>query len=286
MDPEPFVFSVSEFTTYPWTFERDVETYAQLNVDAIEVCEFKLDPARIVEQLSSIRPHGLTISSVQPSVRTLYPSRSQPEPVRVPDRVDQFRQTIDRFQSFAEGVPFIANTGIPPNGNMQEVFEVAARQYRTLADFASEHGARVALEPLNASIMNVESTIWSIQQGMRIVEAVARDNFGLCVDLWNVWQNAHIEDAIEAAGDRVFIVQVSDWRTPRSFEDRLIVGQGDIPFAPLLRAVQESGYRGPFELEIFSGDVPDSLWKDDLSQVITESRKGLERAWGDAFPPV
>lgn len=284
MDKVPsYPFSVSEFTTYPWPFERDVEQYAHLGVDAIEVCEFKLDRARIPEQLAVIAQRGLAISSVQPRTRTLFPSRSQPEPTHVSDRMGEFRETIASFSVAASGVPFITNTGIPPGGNIQEVFDTAAREYRALAEYAENYGARIALEPLNASIANVETAIWTVQQGMRIVDAVDRPNFGICVDLWNVWQNAHIEAAIQAAGDRIFIVQVSDWRTPRSYEDRMIVGQGDISFPPLLRAVYESGYRGAYELEIFSGDVPDSLWKGDLDLVIIESRNGLEEAWQEAF---
>src|SRR5579864_8246197 len=92
-----YQFSVSEFTTNPWTFEQDVETYARLGVDAIEVCEVKLDRDRLDEQMALIEQHGLVISSVQPSIRTLFPSRSQPEPTQVSDRIPHFRQTIDRF---------------------------------------------------------------------------------------------------------------------------------------------------------------------------------------------
>ena len=195
----------------------------------------------------------------------------------------RFRGTIERFGELASGVPFVTNTGIPPNGNMQEVLDTAAREYREVADFAAGRGARVALEPLNASIMNVESAIWTLEQGMRVVEAVDRPNFGICLDAWNIWQNANLDAAIRACGDRIFVVQLSDWRTPRSYQDRLIVGQGEIPLPPMLRAIHESGYRGPYVVEIFSGDVPDSLWKGDLSRVIEESREGLERAWEQAF---
>jgi len=283
-DSNPFQFSVSEFTTNPWTFEQDVAAYGRLGVDAIEVCEVKLDPSRLQEQLALIPRYGLTISSVQPAVRTLFPSRSQPEPLHVPDRLKRFRTTIASLGERAAGLPFITNTGIPPGGNMQEVVDTAARSYRDLADFAASHGARVALEPLNAAIMNTETAIWTVEQALHIVTAVDRSNFGICLDFWNIWQNAGLEQTIRAAGDRIFIVQVSDWRTPRSFDDRLIVGQGEIPFPPLLRAVRSSGYQGPYELEIFSQDVPDSLWEGDLERVITESRGGLLRAWREAFP--
>lgn len=283
MTAPAYQYSVSEFTTYPWTFEQDVARYAQLGVEGIEVCEFKLDRARVSEQLAMIPAHNLTISSVQPQTRTLFPSRSQPEPLHVPDRMMRFRQTIESFGAVASGLSFVTNTGIPPDGNIQQVIDTAEREYTALADFAGEHGANIALEPLNASIVNTETAIWTVEQGMRIIEAVDRPNFGLCLDLWNIWQNAHLEDAIRSAGDRIFIVQVSDYRTPRSFEDRHIVGQGEIPFPPLLRAVHESGYRGFYELEIFSGDVPDSLWKGDMETVITRSRDGLDRAWQQAF---
>jgi sugar phosphate isomerase/epimerase len=276
-------FGVSEFTTKPWTFEQDVEAYVRLGVDTMELCEVKLDEARIADQLALVRRHSLEISSVQPVVRTLFPSLSQPQPKDVAARVDRFRTTLTRLAPSLTTVPFVTNTGIPPDGNMQAVFDRAAAEYRVLAEAAADLGVRIALEPLNASIMNEESAIWTLDQAMRIVEAVDRANFGICLDVWNIWQNAGIIDGIKACGDRIFVMQLSDWRTPRSFQDRLIVGQGEIPLPPLLRAVHESGYRGAYSVEIFSSGVPDSLWDGDLCRVITESRAGFDAAWQQAF---
>jgi sugar phosphate isomerase/epimerase len=184
-----YTFGVSQFTTNPWSFEEDVAGYARLGVDTIEVCEDKLDEGRIAEQLALVGDRGLEISSVQPSVRTLFPSRTQPEPKEPRERTARFRRAIARLAGFAPGAPFVCNTGPPPDGNVREVFDVAAREYRELADFARDHGARVALEPLNPTLMNVETAIWTLAQAMRIVEAVGRGNFGICLDFWNVWQN-------------------------------------------------------------------------------------------------
>jgi hypothetical protein len=60
--PPRYRFGVSEFTTTPWTFEQDVEAYAQLGVEAMEVCEFKLDERRRDEQLALIAKQGLVTS--------------------------------------------------------------------------------------------------------------------------------------------------------------------------------------------------------------------------------
>lgn len=275
----PFTFGVSEFTTWPLTFEEDVNLYSKLGVDTIEVCEFKLDRDRIDEQLATIGRAGLKISSAQPSTRTLFPSVSQPEPRSIDERMARFRNTIRDFGPFAAGVPFVTNTGIPPSGNIQHLLEVAVRQYGALADYAQEHGASIALEPLNASIMNLESAIWTIEQALSLIEAVDRRNFGICMDFWNVWQNADVESWIRTCGDRIFVVQASDWRTPRSDQDRLIPGQGEIPTDALMKAVRDAGFEGAYSVEIFSGNVPDSLWKREPGEVIKESRDGLQRAW-------
>lgn len=278
-----FRFGVSQFTTMPWDFERDVKEYAALGVEAIEVCEEKMVEGRAAAQLELVGRSGLSICSVQPEVRTIFPSRTQPEPKEPGERASRFRRTIERFGGFAEGVPFVCNTGPPPGGNIRRVVEATVREGRGLAEYALERGASVALEPLNPVLMNVESAIWTLEQAMQIVAAVDRPNFGICLDFWNIWQNPDVVDQILACGDRVLVVHVSDWHTPRSLEDRHVVGKGEIPLPDLIRATQESGYRSAYTLEIFSQHVPDSLWeREGLAAVITESREGLKRAFRDA----
>jgi sugar phosphate isomerase/epimerase len=280
---QKYQFGVSEFTTNPWTFEKDVEAYARLGVEAIEVCEFKLDPASFAAQMALPAAHGLQITSVQPSTRTLFPSLSMPEPRDIGARMALFRQSITRLAPFAPGAAFVTNTGIPPSGDMQRVWDTAINEYRALAVFAADHGVRVALEPLNPSIVNIETAIWTVAQALEIVQAVNVSSFGICLDCWNVWQNADLAEAIQACGDRIFTVQISDWRTPRSFEDRLVPGQGEILLPAFLRAVRETGFSGAYSVEIFSWGVPGALWESDLEQVITDSHVGLDTAWQASF---
>jgi sugar phosphate isomerase/epimerase len=267
----------------PWSFEEDVDAYTRLGVEAIEICEEKLVEGHAAEQLALVAQSGLSISSAQPEVRTIFPSRTQPEPKEPGERASRFRRTFERFGELAEGVPFVLNTGPAPGGNMHEVMEVAIREGRALAEYALEYGASIALEPLSPLLMNVESAIWTLEQAMQIVTAVDHPSFGICLDFWNIWQNPAVADQIRACGDHILVVHVSDWRPPRSLEDRHVVGEGEIPLADLIRATRESGYRGAYTLEIFSRDVPDSLWeREGLAAVITESREGLQRVFREA----
>jgi sugar phosphate isomerase/epimerase len=275
----PFAFGVSEFTTMPWSFEKDVEHYAALGVQAIELCEQKLDERRYEEQAAMIAAHGLSVSGVQPRVRTFFSSRMTPDPGGVADRTACFRRSIERLARFAPGAPFICNTGAHPKGDMADAMAVVIRELKALAPVAADHGVRIALEPLNPTSVNVESAIWTVAQALDIIEATGRDEIGLCLDYWNIWQNADIETDIRRAGERIFTVQSSDWRTPRSFADRIVPGDGCIPLRSLLQATYAAGYRGACTVEIFSEDVADSLYNGDLDEVIQRSRAGMEAAW-------
>ena len=279
MTDTSMILGVSEFTTMPWAFERDVETYARLGIDTIEVVETKLDGDRLAEQMRSIAAAGLAISGVQPAVRTFFGSRMTSEPHGVEARVKALRCSIERLGQYAPGVPFITNTGAHPRGDMDEAMGVVTRELKALAPIAADHGVRLALEPLNPTSVNVESAIWTIDQALAVIEATGRDEVGLCLDYWNIWQNADVDAAIARAGDRIFTVQASDWRTPRSYADRFAPGDGVIPLKDLIAATRTAGFTGSYVVEIFSNDVQDSLYDQDLESVLERCRAGMTAAW-------
>jgi sugar phosphate isomerase/epimerase len=279
-----FTFGISEFTTMPWTFEQDVERYAALGVDTIEVVEAKLDSHRVSEQMAMVAAAGLGVSGVQPSVRTFFGSRMTPEPHAVDDRVAALRGSIERLARWCPGRPFITNTGAHPKGDMAEAMRIVAKHLKELAGVAADNGVTLALEPLNPTSVNVESAIWTIDQALEVIDASGSDEVGLCLDYWNIWQNKDVAAQISRAAGRIFTVQASDWRTPRSFADRIAPGDGVIPLADLISATRKAGFEGSYVVEIFSIDVADSLYDTDLAGVIERSASGMSRAWTASHP--
>lgn len=280
MKAPAFEFGVSEFTTWPWAFDEDVERYAQLGVPCIEVCEFKLDPIRARDQLESVAEFGLRIGSVQPRLHSLFPDQPRPEPVAPADRMARLRRSIDLFAVAAPGTTLVTITGAAPGANFRDAYSVAIDQYRMLADYAAARGIRIALEPLNPILMNIDTFICTIPDALRIIRAVDRPNFGIWLDVWHIWEDPAACRHIAECGDRIFGVHVNDWHEPRCVGDRAVVGRGVIALVPLLDAIRRTGYSGAYTLEIFSDSaLPDSLWRADLSRVITDSRVGLTAAW-------
>ena len=288
MQSDLYDLGISEFTTWPWTFERDVESYLSHGIDAIEITEAKLEPTRIGEQIALAARNSLKVSSIQAKVHSLYPTLLQPEPRDPSDRLRHIRGSIEAIAPHVpHGTPFVVITGAPPHGDIGAVLDTARREFAELARHAEAHGVRIALEPLNPTLMNIDSSIWGLGEALDIVEHVAHPAFGVCIDTWNIWQSPHLDDAIARAGERIFLVQVSDWRAPLGHYDRLVPGQGTIPLAPIVGAVRSAGYAGPYVVEIFSSEsLQGSLWRADLDAVIDRSIVGFDRIWDAVVAPL
>jgi len=128
---------------------------------------------------------------------------------------------------------------------------------------------RLAYEPLNPVLFNTDTALWGLDQALELVERVDHPALGLCVDTWNIFQTPDLHQVIQKSGERIFLVQVSDWHRPRSGADRISLGDGSIDNAAIVKSVRDAGYRGPYVLEIFSGEsLSGSIWRADLDVVI------------------
>ena len=250
----PYTFGVSEFTTWPWSFERDVDRYAAHEIDAIEICEFKLDRDDYAPQLRRVGESGLHVSSVQTTVHSLFPDSLMPSPLDPADRMRHIREAMERiFPHVPPGTPFVLITGAAPNGDCNHVWEYSIDALRSIADFAYDRGFRVAFEPLNPVLFHTDTALWGLDDGLELVRRVGHPGLGLCVDTWNVFQTPDLERVIAACADKIFLVQVSDWARPRNNADRRSIGEGEIPTAKSVALASKRGLRRAIRSRNFFG---------------------------------
>ena len=126
---------------------------------------------------------------------------------------------------------------------------------RRIADEASAHGSRVAVEPLPFAL------IGSIPQGADLIRAADHPAAGLVVDFWHVFRAGTTLAELVASLDpnMVFGVELCDAQPEvigTLFEDtrdrRTLVGQGAQDVVGFIRAMREVGFPGPWGVEILS----------------------------------
>lgn len=276
-------FGFSEFTTWPWPFARDVAAYPTHGATRIEICEFKLSH----EEFGQLRDlGGLVPASVQMAIHSVFPDTMATSPLDPADRIAAMKRAIEKSAPYLpEGTPFIVITGVAPQANVRIAIERTIEALGELGDCAARHGMRIAFEPLSPVTMHTDTAVWTLEQGVDVVERVAHPAVGICIDSWNVWQSCDLDTLIRRCGKRIFIVQLSDWRTPRSTADRYTLGDGEIPLAAMMREIRRAGYGGPWVVEILSAlHLEGSLWKADLDDVLERNRRAFERLWSESAP--
>jgi sugar phosphate isomerase/epimerase len=86
-----------------------------------------------------------------------------------------------------------------------------------------------------------------------------------------VWAERRLIARIPELTPHVGIVQLCDSRGgPRG--ERRLPGDGDIPLASVVRAFEEAGYAGYYELAAWSKP----LWRRDCSELLRECRSRFE----------
>jgi sugar phosphate isomerase/epimerase len=275
-------FGISQYTTWPLTWAEDMRLFRETGMDRVEICEAKLELTDPNPQLEELKASGMRVTSVQPRLHSLFPDMPRPLPRSPKERMLRLQASIQLFGRHFPGTTLVSITGAAPDGNYALAYETAAREYGEIARMAADHGVRVALEPLNPILMNVDTFICSIAHARRIIEEVDSPHFGLMLDVWHVWEDAAAAEEIRGMAGRIFGVHVNDWRTPRAFGDRLLPGKGEIPLVPLIRAIQAAGYDGAYTLEVFSElSLEGSLWADPR-RTVEEGLRGFTEVWRQA----
>lgn len=277
----PYKFGYSEFTTWPWPYRKDLERYREHGADVIEICEFKLAHNDYAAQLEQLKDYGLKASSIQAKVHSIFEDSMSSKPSDPEDRIRVIKESMKLTAPYVDkGTPFIIITGIPPKGNFRETVDRSVEALKELGDYAAQHDLSVAFEPLSPVNIHTDTAVWGLDQGLDVVERVNHPAVGLCIDSWNVWQTPNLEEVIRRCGSRIRVVQLSDWKQPRSTADRYTLGTGEIPLAKMIKAIRQTGYEGPWVVEILSSyHLEGSLWKADMDEVLRKNHEAFDRLW-------
>jgi sugar phosphate isomerase/epimerase len=149
-----------------------------------------------------------------------------------------------------------------------------------LLDHAKGRGVPLALEALHPMYAANRSCISTVKQALDMCEAIAPDSpaaLGVAIDIYHCWWDPDVYAQIARAGasKRILGFHLSDWLrdTQDLLVDRGMMGDGVADLPRLRRAVEQAGYAGPHEVEIFSRD---NWWKQDEEVVIRTCAERLQ----------
>ncbi len=161
-----------------------------------------------------------------------------------------------------------------------EILRLTASNVAAIADIGRTYGIAFQVEPI------AWSPIRTLDQGLRLIDRVARPNVGLVVDFWHLWAAGDGPDAVARLDpSTVLDVHLCDGkRIPADgpwTEGQCrgyLPGEGDIPVAQWVDAVLATGYSGPWTAELFSP----RHWEWEGTQLATECLARMSAILGQA----
>lgn len=149
-----------------------------------------------------------------------------------------------------------------------------------LRDHGKACGVRIALEPLHPVYAADRSCLSLLSEALDICDAIEGDAvapwLGTLIDVYHLWWDPNLRRDIARAGKarRIFGFHVCDWLVPTAdvLNDRGMMGDGVIDVPAIRHAVEEAGYAGPVEVEIFSAA---NWWTRPMDETLSVCRQRL-----------
>jgi len=271
--------SVSQITTLGSSFADDLQTYVEAGLDGIGVWELKLPEGGDAEALEQFRASGLASAAAVPAVPSILPLPLLGGPEDPAERIDAYCRSLERLAPF-EPTNTVLLTGTGDR-------DVAVEGLRTIAAEAARLGVSVGLEPYQRDGGELWSVVHSIPEAVELIhDAGDPPNVGIQFDVWHLWNTDTLFEDIEREVDRFVGVHVCDRREPtRGWADRALPGDGAADVPAILAALDDAGWDGLYDIEIFSDDgtfgasYPDSYWAAPAAETIRAARAAFDRCW-------
>jgi len=238
--------SLSELCSWNWTLDEDLAFYEQAGITTIGASLVKLEAAGWKQAAHRVRDTGLRVANL-----------IGVGPFRLADRArwDEQRDRVRRALAIAEIVDaecLVLTTG--PAGAL--TWEQAADEYEEAMDpilaEAKRTGVAIAVEHTNSLRVDV-GFLHNLHDA---VDLARRLGVGVCMETNACWAERNLAETIAAGVDTFRLVQVSDFAVGTlSTPNRLVPGDGDIPFSRVLGNVLDAGYQGVFDLELIGPKI-------------------------------
>jgi len=241
-----------------------VEGCARHGIPSIALWRDKIAGAGLSECVKLTRDANLHVSSVCRGGK--FPAPSLEERRRRIE--DNFRAVDEAAALHADSLVMVV--GAAPDVPIDEARRMVADGLAEVAVHARKCGVRLGLEPLHPMYAADRSVLNTIEQASQMAAAYRSDEVGLILDTFHIWWDPFVFDGIRKSAGRIYGFHVCDWLVPMPdlLLGRGMMGDGVIDIRKLRIAVDEAGYTGPIEVEIFNQRIWDSPGDDVLTTMI------------------
>jgi sugar phosphate isomerase/epimerase len=237
-----------------------IDACARRGIRAISPWRDQVQAAGLTNVAKLVRDHGLELSGYCRG--GMFPAA---DAAGLQAARDDNRRAVDEAAQLGASCLVLVVGGLP--GALQgrpahKDIALARSQVRDgigeLLEYARTAGMPLAIEPLHPMYAADRACINTMEQALDVCDELdpyRSGSLGVALDVYHVWWDPKLQQQIARAGrKRLLAFHVCDWLTPTAdlLNDRGMMGDGIIDIPRIRGWVEEQGFAGYSEVEIFS----------------------------------
>ncbi|HXM29760.1 MAG TPA: sugar phosphate isomerase/epimerase family protein [Chthoniobacterales bacterium] len=261
--------SINHYSVRQLTLEQLVEECRQLRISYVGLWREKVRELGIERAKALIDQAELRISSLCRAGFFPYDDAAQRQ-----KSIEENRKAIDEAAVLGAQLVVLVCGGIAAAG-LSASREMVAEGIANLVPYAVERGVRLGIEPLHPMFAADRSVIVTLAQANELAAHFPAEVVGIVIDAYHVWWDPALESEIGRAAGRIFGFHVSDWIVPLPdvLNGRGLMGDGYIDLSGISSIIEQAGYDGPIEVEIFNQALWQLAGRTALSRIRERFRK-------------
>jgi len=241
---------VHTITTKGWDLEEAVDHYAQAGVSGITVWRQWLEGRDPSKAGKSIRAAGLKVVSLCRG--GFYPAVEEKSRL---DAIEDNKRAIEDAAALGAPIVVLVCGAVTGQSLVESRMQITDGIAATLP-LAESLGIKLAIEPLHPMYADDRSAINSLASANDVCDELNHPLVGIAYDVYHLWWDPDLEAQTRrtAEANRLFSFHVCDWMTPTTdlLNDRGLMGEGCIDLRGIRGMVEDSGFKGMIEVEVFS----------------------------------
>jgi sugar phosphate isomerase/epimerase len=249
-------------TNRPWDLKQCLAESSKAGIYWISVWRHLLEGISVRDARRLIDDHGMNVVSL---VRGGFFASQEAS-----RRRNAIRDNLSAIEEArAIGAPLLVLVcGADPRQSLETSRKQIGEGIFEILPHAEEAGIRLAIEPLHPMYAADRSAITCMKQANDLAEMLHSDMVGVAVDLFHTWWDPDLQDQINRCGamGKLYAFHVSDWKPAMAdmLNDRGLMGEGCIPIKQIRSWMEEAGFTGVHEVEIFS----EKYWSMDQNEYL------------------
>ena len=255
--------SVSEFSTYRWSLEQEVEEYSRRGIQSIGLWRSKLSDLDIEYATDLLYLNDLKVSSLSwAGGFTGACGMSHEEAIE--DGLSAIR-TAARVGAEC----LIMHPGHRHGHTRNHSRRLFAIAIERMLPMARDFGVVLAMELVGRQEAFEWTVFDSLQESIQFANEYLPEELAMVLDLYHAGDNAQVFEQLPQLTSRLALVQLSDRLVQANRQHRCVPGKGNLNLQNWFDELQRHGYRNSFEVEIFGPLVGEPRYRQLLDDSLS-----------------